>query len=202
MPKKRVELVNHSFAGELELIEDLSLRAFTVSAAVRLSTDYFWSAPASSSGKYHPECSAGKFGLIFHTKLVVYWATELAVAMEKHPRLTNFQFRDVLVSIAILHDMVKSPKNVSTHGVQLADAMCKAFLKLSAMEKYVIFGVATHMGRWTDGGSFYEGKRLTMRTVQLAAHLADYCASRKVDSRMALLLTMKGAWKNDITKNR
>ena len=43
--------------------------------------DYFFSVPASSTGKYHPKFSSGDGGLVRHTKAAVRIAYELLNSM-------------------------------------------------------------------------------------------------------------------------
>ena len=68
--------------------------------------DYFWTIPASSSGKYHPQFAQGIGGLIRHTQAALITAFELM----SNPILTKFSQaeKDVVYASLILHDTYKN----------------------------------------------------------------------------------------------
>ena len=66
------------FKTELEWIQDEKVNAFAT-AAVNALPEYFYSVPASSTGKYHPAYATGEGGLVRHTKAAVMFAHELLV---------------------------------------------------------------------------------------------------------------------------
>jgi len=59
------------FKKIIDSINNNKLRAIALEAYTRIPK-YFWHAPASSSGKYHPEYSLGDGGVARHT-LSAYW---------------------------------------------------------------------------------------------------------------------------------
>ena len=159
--KSRCETV---FAEELALIRDRDLRSWVVETFAAVCPDAFWTQSASTTHKYHPRVSVGEGGLVRHTKLAVWWGLELAKALELE------RLNDETVAALLLHDVLKREDNVGTHGLEMAFMMG---IKYPAVRD----AVARHMGRWTTGGWY--------RTeFTLLVHLADYCASRKVDAKL------------------
>ena len=61
------------FINELNYIKDDNLNAFA-KELIANAEDYFFTVPASSSGKYHPQFSLGVGGLVRHTRCVAYFA--------------------------------------------------------------------------------------------------------------------------------
>lgn len=183
------------FQQELNLIKDPEIKQFVLDVFERLTPDYFWIVPCSTSGKYHPKISLGTGGLIRHVKLAVWWGLELAKAMKME------QYQDEVVAALLLHDLIKNGKGLGsdgkpleqgvtgTHGVDLAKKIRNEILdgeKLDGTTAYIITsGIAEHMGRWTAERSAYF--KVDTKFTQLI-HLADYCASRKVDDKMAELM--------------
>ena len=66
------------FSSELATIEKLD-KDVNIAGQLFIQNlpDYFFTVPASSSGKYHAKFASGEHGLIFHTKAAFYVATEL-----------------------------------------------------------------------------------------------------------------------------
>lgn len=158
-----------TFWDELTLIRNTDLRHWVVDCFEKVCPDTFWTQSASSSGKYHPQISVGEGGLVRHTKLAVWWGLELAEAFEMEDKT------DLIVAALLLHDVFKRHDNIGTHGLELADKL-----------PYVAFvteGIAYHMGRWTTG----KINDATYVVFCQLVHLADYCASRKADEKLAEL---------------
>ena len=178
------------FAKELASIQNKEIKEFVLGVFDKLTPDYFWTVPCSTSGKYHPQVSLGVGGLVRHVKLAVWWGIELSKAMEME------QYHDEVVATLLLHDLVKDGKGLNslglpleggvtgTHGVVLAKKIDNEFTKQLEPESRIriLDGVAGHMGIWTTYSLY--------RPIQSFAkliHLADYCASRKVDAEMLKL---------------
>ncbi|KKN47583.1 hypothetical protein LCGC14_0661510 [marine sediment metagenome] len=184
------------FAHELNLIHDKTIKNFVIECFDKLCPDYFWTCPCSTTGKYHPQVSLGVGGLVRHTKLAVWWGLELLRAMQFEG------YRDEIVATLLLHDMLKNGKGLNaqgysleqgvtgTHGVTLAFKINEiADLELSEATYQRIFsGIAGHMGIWTTDPAY----RPTEAFANLI-HLADYCASRKVDEIYSKLIKEKNA---------
>lgn len=188
------------FAEELASIQNKEIKEFVLSVFDKLTPDYFWTVPCSTSGKYHPQVSLGVGGLIRHTKLAVWWGIELSRAMEME------QYHDEIVATLLLHDLVKNGKGLNsegrplesgvtgTHGVVLANRIMREILPHhveSTDDPFfrILWGVAGHMGIWTTNTK-YQPMNIKDSDRKIFAnliHLADYCASRKADAEMLKL---------------
>ncbi len=198
MTKHTIEIV---FKDELRLIRNDEIRKYVISCT-ELVPDYFWDCPASTSGKYHPAVSLGKQGLIRHTKLAVWWGVEIYRCW---PNI-NDPLLDEVVAALILHDIRKNGDALDTrgyptlhnatkvHGVLLAEKMWTETAWSTGITAFVIrihAAIAGHMGIWT--ADEYEMDKPEnqqdpkTKTLCYIVHLADYCASRKCDSKAAQL---------------
>ena len=184
------------FAEELATIQNKKIKEFVLDVFDKLTPDYFWTVPCSTSGKYHPQVSLGVGGLVRHVKLAVWWGLELAKAMEMG------QYHDEMIAALLLHDLVKNGKGLGpdgrpleygvtgTHGTVLAEKLHDIYdsvVTFDGVVAYRIFdGIASHMGIWTTDKRYNPHNEFTE-----LIHLADYCASRKVDAKMAELNELK-----------
>ena len=206
------------FQKELNLIHDKDIRNFVIKCFDKLCPDYFWTCPCSTTGKYHPQVSLGVGGLVRHTKLAVWWGIELVHALSVSPELKDIppaQLYDEVIATLLLHDMIKNGKGLNaqgfpfdrgvtgTHGVTLADKIFKNYdlpeLDSDPFDR-IYKGIAGHMGIWTTDDR-YKPNNMVRPMIQAFAnliHLADYCASRKVDSIYSDLEQEKT---NDIIKS-
>ena len=196
MPK-----VEDIFQLELRKIRDKNIKNFVIKCFNELCPDYFWTVPCSTSGKYHPQISLGVGGLVRHTKLAVWWGLELLKALGTSPELkdvSTVQLQDEVIATLLLHDLIKNGKGLGpngrplesgvtgTHGVTLADQIFNNHdipgLDSDPFDR-IYKGIAGHMGIWTTD-SRYKPNNMVRPMIQAFAnliHLADYCASRKVD---------------------
>jgi hypothetical protein len=161
---------------KLELIEDEKIKNF-VSECLNIAPKYFWEIAASASGKYHPESSLGKGGLIRHTVLTINYGIELC---EKN--VINGLEKDKIIASLILHDTckagVKEIKN-NAHYRYHAYLPKKYYKKISHLCSLNVFDeiflmVDSHMGEWS---TFKE--KIPRTKLQKIVHYADYLASRK-----------------------
>jgi hypothetical protein len=145
--------------------------------------DYFWSIPASSTGKYHPKYALGEGGLVRHVKATIRIANELF-------NLEQFNFSDrekQLIKVALLlHDCYKNGINGSEYTVDEHPIIgAKQFMEnsryvMNAIDRLFVSGcILTHMGKWnkTREGKIIMPKPFTR--AQKFVHLCDYLASRK-----------------------
>jgi len=194
--------VEEIFSEELRLIKNDTIREFTKKCFEELCPNYFWDCAASSSGKYHPPFALGKGGTVRHTKVAVWWGIELS----RMYGMENDQ--DLIVSALIMHDMKKFgdnydgttsslPKdNTNVHGVSLAMEIAnKMFGKEGIPQeiKYILRGIATHMGKWTKPAEFCpeEQQDEDLKRFCMLTHTADYCASRKVPPYVQSIMDTK-----------
>jgi hypothetical protein len=185
--KSKVEIV---FADELKLIKSPAIKQFVVDVFEKLTPDYFWTVPCSTSGKYHPQYALGTGGLIRHVKSAVWWGIELSRSMQME------QYHDEMVAALLLHDLIKNGKGLNsqgfplergvtgTHGVTLAAKLSDDGYDslMPDWKKTICDGIAGHMGIWTTDPAFRP-----KGPFENLIHLADYCASRKVDELITML---------------
>lgn len=165
------------FAGEIKQLRDHELGEL-VRSTLEAASAWFWTAPASSTGKYHPPDSNGTGGLCRHTLKVVWFATAFARAFQRDA--------DILRAAALLHDIFKfgtgeemetgsNRPQYEQHAELAAD-----FLEAMAADKssetrykwlHVCSCIRTHMGRW--------GKYPPVTIDQQLLHVADMAAAEQ-----------------------
>ena len=173
---------------ELSLIEDVKLREFIRTFLDECVPAYFYTVPASSSGKHHPKYALGSGGLVRHTKACVKIADDL-LSLEQYETL-NECYRDEIIAALIVHDTFKQGFSVVgdghtkfEHPIYSAGALQlfadKFYPNLSDRVSNISTMVMAHMGQWN---------RSTRSAVQLPkpttdcekfVHLCDYLASRR-----------------------
>jgi hypothetical protein len=191
------------FGEELEIIADGIIKEFVIYCYSSLAPDYFWTVPASTSGKYHPDLSRGPGGLVRHVRYAVWWGLELMACCPDTGMVTI----DELVAALLLHDILKNGDKLdsrgrptlrdstSVHGPYLGkkinellneDRIESAVFADDKRIKRIIEAVESHMGRWTLPMELKPQYRTDADSKILCdlVHLADYCASRKADSEM------------------
>ncbi len=153
---------------------------------VDLLPDYFFEVPASSTGKYHPEFSLGKGGLLRHSK----FAAKLAHEMYNDESITgtfNQDEKDLMIFALLLHDglksgLVKEEYTRFDHPILMANYIRDNKDKLTLTDNEVEFiatCIETHMGPWTTD---YQGNDVLKKPVnkyQKFVHMCDFLASRK-----------------------
>jgi hypothetical protein len=196
--RKKAEIV---FKEELEQIKSSSIRSFTLKCFEDLTPDYFWDYAASSSGKYHPEISNKKHGLVLHTKLSVWWGIEMSSCFDCNDL-------DIIISALLLHDLQKFGMSLdkydkptlanatTTHGPFLAAQLEKIYENVNMNENIekeinsIITCIALHMGKWTNPSLSLTWETITTEEDKLMVdivHLSDFIASRKVDEELKTL---------------
>ena len=163
--------------------------------------EYFWTEPASSSGRHHPEFSRGEGGLARHSLMVYRWLKMLLEANDQDMS----EFVPGMVVAALFHDCCKRglPGSVNLQYTAFEHPLLSAKFLLDKAEQFAkdnknfldmaiededafkhnmavaISCIETHMGKWTT--SKYSDVTLPKpkSPIQFMVHLADYCASRK-----------------------
>lgn len=168
------------FSTELGFIEREDIRKETENL-IGLLPDYFFSVPASSTGKYHPDYALENEGLLRHTQAAVRIAHEL-LRLEMFNGLS--EKKDFIYAALILHDGLKhgkdhSPYSVANHPLLAANFIVEHCESLEIGEEIADL-VATHMGQWnTDYRNGLEIMQKPSTKAQSFVHLCDYLASRK-----------------------
>ncbi|KKN45287.1 hypothetical protein LCGC14_0684400 [marine sediment metagenome] len=188
------------FAHELNQIHIEEIKQFVIECFGKLCPDYFWTCPCSTTGKYHLQVSLGVGGLVRHTKLAVWWGLELLRALGSSPELYSIPddiLQDEVIATLLLHDMLKNGKGLNaqgypldrsvtgTHGVTLANKIVYHEICIADSDSFcrIMAGIAGHMGMWTTKHIYQPNNVIdpVERAFAQLTHLADYCASRKVD---------------------
>ncbi len=171
------------FKHELSYIKDSSIKESLVTM-INYIPEYFFSIPASSTGKYHPLYAVGEGGLLRHTKAAIRIAIEL-FGIYKFPSHT----KDLMIFALVLHDSVKKGYEKEErytrfdHPLIAADFI-KAHSKELSLSKedidFVCSCIASHMGRFNT--SEYSDVILPIPKTpeEKFVHMCDYLASRKV----------------------
>ena len=168
------------FDFELNLITDPTLRKQTADA-LKAVPEYFWTIPASSTGKYHPSYACGEGGLVRHSKAAARIAVELS-------RVYDFEIsQDELnqaISALIVHDGFKNG-NEGKYTVASHPVICGQMLE-GVLPTEVISLIKSHMGQWnrdwnTQKIAESQGEPVPVPKTKLQrfVHLCDYIASRK-----------------------
>ena len=173
------------FLDELELIKDENL-ADSLLAILDMLPKYWFSEPASSTGKYHPEYALGEGGLLRHSKAAMRIGYELLMDPCIGDKYTDRE-KDLMLMSLLVHDGLKLglPKEKYTrfdHPILMADFIMKNRKDINiSVEDAQFMGdvIRTHMGPWTTD---YNGNEVLERPktkYQNFVHMCDYLASRK-----------------------
>lgn len=141
--------------------------------------EYFFTIPASSTGKYHPSFSLGEGGLVRHTKIAVRIAYDLFTIS---PYFTEDD-KDCIIASLILHDSCKSGlDNKSEFTVHEHPMLACELIDRVLSNEYtntIKSCIASHMGQWSTNK--YSDVVLNKPNSRLErfVHQADYLASRK-----------------------
>lgn len=174
----------------LNTFENEDIKEFAVEI-VNSFPEYIWEVGASSTGKYHPKYTLGKYGLMKHQVAVVRFIN-FFFELEQYSNRFDSRQRDLLRLAALSHDGFKSgtqeeyEKSKYTkfnHPLLMAEYILsykdKGFLSEEEL-RYIAAATSRHMGRWnTDKKSYVVLPKPDNEASELL-HLADYLASRKV----------------------
>ena len=177
-----MSIKSETFRAELNTITNSNIHQFCIDM-LEDAPDYFFTVPASSTGKYHPKFAQGEQGLIRHTKALVGIANDLLA-------LEQFDFdndtKDMIRVAGILHDAKKHGDNGSTytvfdHPVIAAEWVCNSRSEaISQADKNKIASmIASHMGGWNTDKRSNIVLPKPVTAAQQFVHMCDYLASRK-----------------------
>lgn len=160
--------------GELALINDIDIQDWT-KRTLENAPDYFWTAPTSSTGKYHPDCANVKGGLIVHVRRVVWLANKNCLGWGIFA-----QSRDIVLSACILHDIAKAPSyggsfsNYENHPINARKLFAES---KSSFVDDIDNCIRFHMGRWSPRQIAKPIEQYTLQ--ELAVYTADFLATQK-----------------------
>ena len=174
------------FDKEINLIKSEEYRKCAIEL-LNILPDYFFTIPASSTGKYHPKFALGKKGLVRHTKAVMTIAYDLLY--NNHSVFNSFTDRekDLLIIGLMVHDGLKLglPEEKYTrfdHPILICEHIKNNKDKLSLSDEDIHFicdAIKTHMGEWTTDYNGNEILEKPKNNYQRFVHMCDYLASRK-----------------------
>lgn len=173
------------FEIELGYIQDETVQE-DCRTMIELLPDYFFEVAASSTGKYHPEYSLGKGGLLRHSKAAVRIGYELLQDSCIGDKYSDIE-KDIMLMGLLLHDGLKLglPREQYTridHPILMANYIMehKEELLMSDEEIELLCSVIrTHMGPWTTDYQGNEILEAPKTKYQNFVHMCDYLASRK-----------------------
>lgn len=176
------------FIKEIDSINDKNLKKLATEI-IACADDYFFTIPASSTGKNHPPFSLGEGGLVRHTKCVVYMVKCLCESFN----IDEYK-RDMLIVAALAHDIKKqgdTPNGlgytVHEHPLLAAQYVCEVYFAsditvLNGVVSIIADLISSHMGKWGADSKFIGDKKpLPIPESDCAKILqaADYIASRR-----------------------
>ena len=193
-------------------IEDPELRTLTLRLLASAPTE-FYTAPASSSGKYHPQFDLGTGGLARHTAVVAVLGVD--ALRRYYPRNAEppRHLVDTMLAAGLLHDRCKNgyprwgrhtqAEHPQIAAQYIADEASGSVGKPSPLVSAVCHAVRWHYGTWTAGEGhsplfFANGESTT--TVDdvdaLCLAEADYFGSRRCWAALDedILMQMIGAY--------
>ena len=163
--------------NEIDLIKDAAIKQW-VEETLQNAPKYFWIASASSTGKYHPECTCKEGGLIIHTKRVVFIANRLCRGWN----IVSSLDKDIVIASCILHDLAKTGKNSGTykdyvnHPINAEKYFSKSLKDINKF-KVIKDCVRYHMGLWTPDSIKKPLGKYTPK--ELIVYTSDYMAVTK-----------------------
>ena len=176
------------FEELLDTFENPDIKEFAERKCIPTICDYFWTVPASSTGKYHPTYSLGDGGLMRHTIALVKLLNHM-FGVESIANQFTSRERDLLRIAGIMHDTRKSGSQEDyekskwtkfDHPLQAASVI-RGLDGLSKDERELIaHAIESHMGQWSTDKRYPDVELPKPRDkYQIILHLADYLASRK-----------------------
>jgi len=185
----------------IEYVKNKELRKFIKDFLENYVPEYFWTIPASSSGKYHPEDTRSECGLIRHIKYTI----QIARTLFKYVNFTNDE-KDTILTALLLHDCFKlgyesSSNKYTTHDHPIIcqneilewlefndyeDKPLVTDLKTRKEIAWLAELIGTHMGKFTTGPDWakrYNNETyITLRNpktgFEIFTHLCDYVSSK------------------------
>lgn len=173
------------FKDELALITTEDIRSFT-SKALDILPPYFWTMPASTTGKYHPASSLGEGGLVRHTKT----ALKIAEVLFRFATLGDYSAlqKDCIRSALVLHDGVKkgptSAYTVHEHPLLVCELIRNNEEVYNTVEpkvaEAILAGIASHMSSWNTDKRSKVVLPLPEKPYQVFIALCDYLSAQKI----------------------
>ena len=169
------------FKNQLKDIKSEIIKGLVVNALETIN-EKFYHAGASSTGKYHPDYTAGDGGLVRHTKSVEYFAKYFTDNLD-----ISVYEKDCILAAALLHDLCKSgldwEQEFTAHDHPLLVFRLLDLSKMNAVQERAWRDInniiATHMGQWVTSNHSEIVLPKISNKAQMVLHWADYLGSRK-----------------------
>lgn len=177
-----VGMAESVFAEELAEIECSALRKAVVQYFDTQVPGYFWTAPSSTSGKYHSQFDGGKGGLVRHTQMTVAVCLELL-------RLagTDKINKGEVVAALLMHDSVKNGENGTRYRSDHPQLAAEKWMNYAQSvpdisqetAERIFYEILWHSGQWTGPAitRIYQRPKEYTSEIKLV-HMSDYIASR------------------------
>lgn len=169
------------FKAEINYIKDNDRRK-DIKYLINLLPDYFFTIPASSTGKYHPKFASTKNGLLKHTKAAVRIAYDL---FQINEMFTNEE-KDLIIMALIMHDGLKKGMEEEEftrfdHPLLSSELILKNAnsLKMNTDDvRKMCSMIESHMGKWNTNKYSKVVLPIPKDKCQRFVHMCDYLASR------------------------
>ncbi len=173
----------------LDTMENKDMKTFA-QELLKTVPAYFWNAPASSTGKYHPSYALGDGGLARHTVALVRILNHF-FEMDLWNKGYTSRERDALRIAGIMHDTRKSGSQEDferSHYTKFEHPLLAADVVDSFKGRGMIpdneitlisNAIRSHMGQWNRDKRSSTVLPLPVSKYQKLLHTADYLASRK-----------------------
>lgn len=173
------------FEKELSYIVTEEIRNLALTGLENLP-NYFYSMPASTTGKYHPSYALGDGGLVRHTKAAALFAHYICELEQTKNDFTQEE-RDCMIAGLLLHDGWKEGNGGSSFTVHEHPQICADWIRTSDIfsdydNKYremISSVIESHMGEWNENKRSSVILKKPKTSMQKLVHLCDYLASRK-----------------------
>lgn len=169
------------FKQELNYIKSESKRK-DLEYLINLLPEYFFTIPASSTGKYHPKFASTNNGLVKHTKAAV------RIAYDLFETVNNFtdDDKDLIIMALVMHDGLKKGYEEETytrfdHPLLVSELIMKHANELEMdiddVRKMCTL-IESHMGKWNKSNYSKVELPIPKTEIQRFVHRCDYLASR------------------------
>ena len=169
------------FETEINYIKDKSKQE-DIKYLINLLPDYFFTIPASSTGKYHPKFASTKSGLLKHTKAAVRIAHDLFEINE----VFTPEEKDLIIMALIMHDGLKKglPEEDYTrfdHPLLVSELILKNAkglkMDIDTVRKMCTM-IESHMGKWNTNKYSKVVLPIPQDKCGRFVHMCDYLSSR------------------------
>lgn len=180
------EKIKSLFSREFASYESKSgLEGWTVDVLATLP-DYFWTCPASSTGKHHSLVQNGEGGNLIHTKMDVWVANTLFELDRWASAFQDPVMRDMIRTALILHDGMKYGDGSSGFVVHEHPLLMAQYLTSGKWEGTLppsilnsIAGmIAAHSGKWNTSKHSPVVLPYPQNESEYFVHICDYLGSR------------------------